>query len=426
MTARTNGATANYGVNNLNQVTSDNATYSYSYDNNGNRTYRTASGGYVAMVYDDENQLIRQETDVSATYESYRFKLEYLYDGKLRLRERKYYTWQFGSWYLSTTERYVYDGMLVVQERSSNTPAVTYTRGVDLSGSMDGAGGIGGLLARSHGFNTGTGAWSTHSAYHADGNGNVTALYSTSTGSQVAWYRYDAFGRLLQGSGSLASANRMRFSSKPWMAPGVDDSAGMYYYGYRFYDPLTQRWLNRDPLGEAGGHNLYTFVGNDTINWIDPFGEQKGYSRPTTRRPSRGDYRYPNGVPIHIIKPPKPETPWSGPKPPSRCIRIPVVSERAIDGAEKAQEVLQHLAGDPANPCLHLVDQPPLPRPDSCTPPSPLVLVKAPHRDSVINSPPSLGLYNPPPPPPPPKILRLAPDAGPVLVSDDVIVIRGF
>jgi RHS repeat-associated protein len=130
-----------------------------------------------------------------------------------------------------------------------------------------------GRLARSQGFNSGTGAWSTHSAYHADGNGNVTALFSTSTGSQVAWYRYDAFGRMLQSSGTLSGANRMRFSSKPWMAPGVDDSAGMYYYGYRFYDPLTQRWLTRDPLGEEGGLNLYQFALNNPLNGIDAFGE---------------------------------------------------------------------------------------------------------------------------------------------------------
>jgi len=274
MTARTNGGTVNYGVNNLNQVTGDGGTYTYTYDNNGNRTYRTASGGgYVLMVYDDENQLIRQETDTSTTWESYRFKLEYVYDGKLRLRERKYYTWLSGSWYPTSTERYVYDGMLLVQERPSS-PSVCYTRGVDLSGSLDGAGGIGGLLARSHGFNSGTGAWSTHSAYHADGNGNVTALFSTSTGSQVAWYRYDAFGRQLQSSGTLSGANRMRFSSKPWMAPAVDDSAGMYYYGYRFYDPLTQRWVNRDPVEEGGGLNVYGFVGNSASQLVDPLGKK--------------------------------------------------------------------------------------------------------------------------------------------------------
>ncbi|MFM8360159.1 MAG: hypothetical protein ACKOET_16555, partial [Verrucomicrobiota bacterium] len=129
-----------------------------------------------------------------------RFRLEYVYDGKLRLRERRYFTWLNGTWYSSATDRYVYDGMLVVQERSTTAPTVSYTRGVDLSGGLDGAGGIGGLLARSHGFSSGTGAWSAHTAYHADGNGNVTALFSTSTGSQVGWYRYDAFGRLLLSS----------------------------------------------------------------------------------------------------------------------------------------------------------------------------------------------------------------------------------
>ncbi len=303
MTARTNGATVNYAVNNLNQVTGDGGTYTYGYDNNGNRTSRTASGSRVMwMVYDDENQLIRQETDTYYTPEASRFKVEYFYDGKLRLRERKYSTWLSGNWYPTSTERFVYDGMLLVQERNTSAPTVSYTRGVDLSGGLDGAGGIGGLLARSHGFSGGSGTWSTHSAYHADGNGNVTGLYSTSTGSQVGWYRYDAFGRLLQSSGTLASANRMRFSSKPWMAPGVDASAGLYYYGYRFYDPNTQRWVNRDPIRERGGVNLYCFSRSNPMNFIDPDGRAPmswpvvpppGYSssllQPKTQKPSDSD-----------------------------------------------------------------------------------------------------------------------------------------
>ncbi len=177
-------------------------------------------------------------------------------------------------WYPTSTERFVYDGMLLVQERNTSAPTVSYTRGVDLSGGLDGAGGIGGLLARSHGFSSGSGTWSTHSAYHADGNGNVTGLYSTSTGSQVGWYRYDAFGRLLQSSGTLASANRMRFSSKPWMAPGVDASAGLYYYGYRFYDPNTQRWVNRDPLLGSRTYSgpPYAMANNAIPHTVDAMG----------------------------------------------------------------------------------------------------------------------------------------------------------
>ena len=81
-------------------------------------------------------------------------------------------------------------------------------------------------------------------------NGNRTSR--TASGSRVMWMVYDALGRLLQSSGTPAGANRMRFSGKPWMAPGVDASAGLYDYGYRFYDPNTQRWVNRDPIGRTG------------------------------------------------------------------------------------------------------------------------------------------------------------------------------
>ena len=44
------------------------------------------------------------------------------------------------------------------------------------------------------------------------------------------------------------------------------------YYGYRYYDPQTGRWPSRDPIGEEGGLNLYGFVGNDGVKWIDVLG----------------------------------------------------------------------------------------------------------------------------------------------------------
>jgi uncharacterized protein RhaS with RHS repeats len=43
-------------------------------------------------------------------------------------------------------------------------------------------------------------------------------------------------------------------------------------YGYRYYDPLTGRWPSRDPIGEEGGVNLYGFVRNDGVNWVDVLG----------------------------------------------------------------------------------------------------------------------------------------------------------
>jgi len=150
--------------------------------------------------------------------------------------------------------------MLVTQERDGNNLAhVTYTRGNDLSGTLQGAGGIGGLLARSEMSNL----QSPHAYYHADGNGNITALVDTN-GIIVARYQYDPYGNLLGMSGPMAEANTYRFSSKEWCA-----NAGLYCYGFRYYEPNLQRWLNQDPLQELGGINLYSFCANNTFAYVD-------------------------------------------------------------------------------------------------------------------------------------------------------------
>lgn len=52
----------------------------------------------------------------------------------------------------------------------------------------------------------------------------------------------------------------------------LDSETGLYYYGYRYYDPETGRWPSRDPIEESGGDNLYGFVGNDGVNELDLLG----------------------------------------------------------------------------------------------------------------------------------------------------------
>jgi RHS repeat-associated protein len=172
-------------------------------------------------------------------------------------------------WNLVSETRYLYDGMLPIQERDArNVPRVTYTRGLDLSSTLQGAGGIGGLLARtdhtSANFQPGSPNLQPASAYyHADGSGNITALID-SRQIIAARYAYDPFGNLLAKSGPLADANVYRFSSKEYHA-----ASGLSYYGYRYYDPNLQRWLNQDPIGELGGLNLYQSFFNSPGTFVD-------------------------------------------------------------------------------------------------------------------------------------------------------------
>jgi RHS repeat-associated protein len=273
-------ATDGYGRTSTDAVTAYlPATNGFVYDANGNLT----SDGQRNFAYDDENQLI-------SVWVTNAWRSDFVYDGKLRRRARFESKWIGGAWVTNTLVRYVYDGNLVVQERDGNNlPSVTYTRGKDLSGSLEGAGGIGGLLARTDnsamlGVSSGT---YPHAYYHADANGNVTCLVDSGQ-AVVAKYLYDPFGSILSQSGALADANLYRFSSKELHA-----KSGLVHYLYRYYEPALQRWPNRDPLGEPGfelvrgtlsarlrgiaflylsGLNQYAFIHNRAGNDIDPLG----------------------------------------------------------------------------------------------------------------------------------------------------------
>jgi RHS repeat-associated protein len=154
--------------------------------------------------------------------------------------------------------------------------------GQDLSTSVGGAGGVGGLLAVNH--HDATSGNITHTYYVVrNDRGDTVALVDSGTSSTVAAFEYAPYGGLTvvdadenasTPSGVLppsmanpASLCPMLFSSKYY-----DHEVGLYYYGYRYYRPETGTWLNRDPLAEQGGLNLYAMVGNDPMNAVDPLG----------------------------------------------------------------------------------------------------------------------------------------------------------
>jgi RHS repeat-associated protein len=124
---------------------------------------------------------------------------------------------------------------------------------------MQGAGGVGGLLH--------TTAHSTLPTHHYplyDGNGNITA-YITNTCAIAASFDYDPFGNIINNNNPLNFP--YAFSTKP-----RETETGLYYYGYRWYDPLTGRWPSRDPIEERGGVSLYGFVRNKSVKLIDVLG----------------------------------------------------------------------------------------------------------------------------------------------------------
>ena len=165
------------------------------------------------------------------------------------------------------TVNYLWDGWNIFREvLDTATLSVTnyYTWGPDLSGTMQGAGGVGGLVAV-----TTVSSGAPPPVLHfpcCDANGNITG-YVAGDGTVAARYAYDAFGNVTAESGPLADTFTHRFSTKPF-----DAETGLVMFQLRPYDPPTGRFIGRDPIEEAGGLNLHGFVGNDSINKIDTLG----------------------------------------------------------------------------------------------------------------------------------------------------------
>ena len=100
---------------------------------------------------------------------------------------------------------------------------------------------------------------------------NVTSIPD---GQQKQKNRYEhaPFGSPITEEGDMAQENKFRFSCE-----FSDDELGLVYYNYRHLNPLDGRWINRDPIQEQGGWNLYAFIRNrinievDLLGTIPPY-----------------------------------------------------------------------------------------------------------------------------------------------------------
>ena len=238
-------ALVNYTPDILNQYDAVNGTAPV-YDLDGNLL---RIPGRMAMAYDAKNQLVYVSNATWRVWNTYDHLGRRI--GKTVSGEASY------------DSRYLYDGWNLIAEsihHSSFTNHNFYVWGLDLSGAEQGAGGVGGLL----------GVYRNGSWYIplSDANANITEYVSS--GTPVAHYEYDAFGNTIAQSGTMSAEFKFRFSTKYY-----DAETSLYYYGRRFYDPIWGRWINRDPIEEDGGLNLYGFVDNDPVNRIDFLGEKR-------------------------------------------------------------------------------------------------------------------------------------------------------
>lgn len=233
-----NRTTAGNVTNAGNQLTAD-ATHSYQYDDNGNLTRKTllATGTYTQYSYDAENRLTTVE-DFVAGNPTAAFTSTYRYDGLGRRIEKVAN---------GTTRRYVYDrDQILLEYDGANALQARYTYGPRMDEP----------IAVTRGAST--------FFYHQDGLGSVTDL-TDSAGTTAKSYSYDAYGNIVDQTGTV---------EQPYTYTGreFDAESGLYYYRARYYDPVIGRFHNPDPLGLRGGLNLYAYVSNMPLRFLDPFG----------------------------------------------------------------------------------------------------------------------------------------------------------
>ena len=273
-----NGTIVTPGYDNANRLTSLTnyaggsivTGYTYTLDNNGNRTTINATGalppanvaqnisytysptgnrltnlGSTTLSYDNDGQLQSNGT-TSATYDGAHRLTAYgtstfYYDGaNHRLKATR----------AGVTKKYVYDasGNLLVEEDGNGNILKYFIYGK-------------GLLA-----------WYDATAkalycYHFDGNGNTVAVTDMNQ-KVVNKYSYSPYG-VVEG--------KFEMQPQPFTYVGqfgvMDEGSGIYYMRARYFDANAKRFISEDPMGTDGGDtNLYVYAQNNPMIGIDPEG----------------------------------------------------------------------------------------------------------------------------------------------------------
>ena len=214
----TNGLLETRTHNAANEIVSLNSN-SISYDLTGNLT----NDSQLACEYDQENRLVsvRPVLPVSGSLRG-----DYAYDCFGRRIDKTIYVWNTNQWNVVSSAQFFYDRWLLISRVVGSllqTSTNDYIWGMDISGTPQGAGGIGGLLCSVESSN--------YYYYVYDGRGNIRNVLDGGQNT-VATYDYVAFGGERTHVGAYADSNPFRFSTKY-----CDDETGLMYYGGRHYNP---------------------------------------------------------------------------------------------------------------------------------------------------------------------------------------------
>ena len=227
------------------------------------------------LIYDEDGNLIEDDrfyyrwngenrlVEVTPRNEGSKFvKIEFVYDYMGRRFCKKIYKTDDGKRKHADERFFIYNGWNMVKERQKgkkHDEDEFYVWGLDLSQSLNGAGGAGGLLATIKNALT--------SRYACDASGNVKQIIKVDSKSFLIGIDYDPFGETVGRTESVEDA--FRYSSKYY-----DDEVDLYYFGGRYYTQQDGRWIKKDPIAENGGLNLFGYAYNSPGNFIDKNGFQ--------------------------------------------------------------------------------------------------------------------------------------------------------
>lgn len=242
-----------YVSNNLNQYTNitkkEGTSFTPAYDLSGNQTLVKTSTGIWTVTYNAENR------PTSFTSQDGGIIIECGYD----YQGRRYMKKVTREGRITRHVRYLYRGYLQIAELDmlEATPVITEQyvwepAAVEMK-----------VLLWKH--RKADGIFESCSLIH-DSTKNVMAGFDDSGICRFS-YDYAPYGSLKSAKGDLAQANKWRFSNEY-----TDEEMELTYYNYRHYNPADGRWINRDPIAEEGGWNLYGFVKNQLFILLDSWG----------------------------------------------------------------------------------------------------------------------------------------------------------